>query len=362
MINKLRPFLMMLTLLAVSLLPAQAVLAGGFDAPTRNGGITVGSSFVLQEGETLTGGMVVVGGSALLESGSTFYGDLVVIGGSSTLEKGADVNGAVVNIGGSLSVDTEVKGDVIVIGGPTQLQSNARVRGDLVTLGGPVQKAEGARVDGEMIDNPTPPTRPDRPEINLPSGTPRFDVETNPLWEAFWLFARSVGYGLLALLIVLFLPQQTRRVADSVVRQPFVAGGMGILTYILFVVVFVALGLFSILIVTLFLTVPLMVMVGLLLGAAMAFGWIALGTEVGTRLVGMFNREWPLPASAALGTFLMTLVADGVGFIPCVGWVVPFVLTLLGVGAVTLTRFGTKPILLDGIQAGAGTVPPAETM
>lgn len=362
MANKLRPFFITLALLVLSLFPAQAAQASGFDAPSRDGGVTIGSSFVLQDGETLTGGMVVIGGSALLETGSTFYGDLVVIGGSLTLEQGADMNGAVVNIGGSLSVNTDVKGDVVAIGGPTLLQDNARVRGDLVTIGGPVQKAEGARVDGEVIDNPTPPTRPDRPEINLPGGTPRFDVETNPLWEAFWLFARSLGYGLLAMLIVLFLPQQTRRVADAAVRQPLVMGGMGILTYILFVVVIVALALFSILIVTLFLTVPLIVVVGLVLGAGMAFGWIALGTEVGIRLVGLFNREWPLPVSAALGTFLMTLVADGVGFVPCVGWVVPFVLTLLGIGAVTVTRFGTKPALMAGMPAEAESVPPAETL
>jgi len=140
------------------------------------------------------------------------------------------------------------------------------------------------------------------------------------------------------------------------------SGGMGILTYILFVVVIVALALFSVLIITLILTIPLIVVVSLLLGAGMAFGWIALGTEVGVRLVGLFNREWPLPVSAALGTFLMTLVADGVGFIPCIGWVVPFILTLLAIGAVATTRFGTQAVALPASQAEAEYVPPAETL
>jgi hypothetical protein len=213
--NKLRPLFVMLVLLALALFPLQAAQAQGLALPTQDGGVIIGSSYVLKDGETLTGGMVVIGGSALLETGSIFYGDLVVIGGSSTIEEGAEVNGAVVTIGGSLTIDTEVKGDVVSIGGPTLLENNTHIRGDLVTIGGPVQKTEGAQVDGELIDNPTPPTRPDRPEVNIPAiDNPRFDIDVNPFWEAFWLFARSIGYGLLAMLIVLFLPQHTRRVSE----------------------------------------------------------------------------------------------------------------------------------------------------
>lgn len=361
--NKLRPLFVMLVLLTLALLPLQTAQAQGLALPDRDGGVIIGSSYVLKDGETLTGGMVVIGGSALLEAGSIFYGDLVVIGGSSTIEEGAQVNGAVVTIGGSLTIDTEVKGDVVSIGGPTLLEKNTHIRGDLVTIGGPVQKTEGAQVDGELIDNPTPPTRPGRPEVNIPAiDTPRFDIDVNPFWEAFWLFARSIGYGLLAMLIVLFLPQHTRRVSEAAVRQPLMAGGMGILSYILFVVVIVALALFSVLIITLILTIPLIVVVSLMLGAAMAFGWIALGTEIGVRLIGLFNREVPLPVSAALGTFLMTLVADGVGFVPCVGWIVPFVLTVLGVGAVAMTRFGTQMPSITADQAEVEYVPPADTL
>lgn len=353
--------LVFMTLLAILLLPLQAAHAHGMDKALMEGRVIFGSSYTLKDGESISGGLVIIGGSALLESGSTLYGDLVVIGGSSTIQQGASISGAVVTIGGSLTVDTEVMGDVIIIGGPAQLQENARVRGNLVTIGGPVQKAEGARVDGEIIDNPTPPERPNV-DVPLPivPNTPNIDVSFNPLWEAFWLLARSFGYGLLAMLIVLFLPQQTRRVSDAVVRQPLNMGGIGLLSYILFVVVLVALALFSILIITLLLTVPLIVVVGLVMGAAMAFGWIALGTEVGSRIIGMFNLDWPLPVSAGLGTFIMTLVADGIGFIPCVGWIAPVILTMLGVGAVAMTRFGTQPATFIVTPAEAEYVPPAE--
>jgi len=351
----------MLVLLALALLPLQSAQAQGLALPDQDGGVIIGSSYVLKDGETLTGGMVVIGGSAVLETGSIFYGDLVVIGGSSTIEEGAQVNGAVVTIGGSLSIDTEVKGDVVSIGGPTLLEKNTHIRGDLVTIGGPVQKTEGAQVDGELIDNPTPPTRPD---VNIPAVyTPRFDF-INPFLEALGLLARSIGFGLFAGLIVLFLPEQTRRVSEAAVRQPLMAGGMGILTFILFVVVMVALALFSVLLITLLLTGPLLIIVPFVLAAGWAFGLFALGTEVGVRLIGLFKLEWPLPVSAVLGTFLLTLISGlfTFDFIICFGWVVPVFLSLLGVGAVAMTRFGTQMPSMTADQAEVEYVPPADTL
>jgi hypothetical protein len=350
----LKYFFIALALLSLALFPLQSTQAQGLVAPQWNGGVIVGSNYVLREGETASGGLVLIGGSALLESGSTFYGDLVVIGGMVDIQEQVEFSGDAVIIGGSLTVNTEMRGDIVIIGGPAFLQENAHIRGDLVTIGGPVHRAEGSRVDGSMVDNPPLPVRPDGPEINIPGVGPRFNVDFNPVWDVFWLFAKSVGYGLLALLIVLFLPQYTHRVSDAIVRQPLMAGGMGLLVYTLFVVVVVALALFSLLVLTLLLTVPLFFIVSLLMGAAMAFGWISLGTEIGARLIGLFKIEVPLPFSAALGTFLLTLVADGIGFIPCVGWVVPAVLTLLAVGAVTMTRFGTQPVALAVEQAEAG--------
>lgn len=359
--NKLRPLLILLAVLTLALLPFQTVQGQGFENPQRDPGVIIGSSYILKSGETVSGGMVVIGGSAVLETGSTFFGDLVVIGGSTTLQEEAEVNGAVVTIGGSLTVNTEVKGDLVSIGGPTLLQETAHIRGDVITIGGPVQKTEGAQVDGELIDNPTPPTPP---EVNIPAvDTPRFDF-VNPFWEAFSLLIRSIAFGLLAGLLALVMPEQIRRVSNVAMRQPLMTGGMGILTYILFIVVMVALALFSVLIITLLLTVPLLFIVPFVLAAGWAFGWFALGTEVGVRLIGLFNREWPLPVSAVLGTFLLTLISGlfTFDFIICFGWVVPVFLSLLGVGAVATTRFGTQAAAFPASHAEAEYVPPAETL
>ncbi len=339
----------LLALLAILFFPWQAAHAWQGGGPNQS--VIVGSSYTLKDGETLTDGLVVVGGSATLKSGSTLQGDLVVVGGSALIEKGATLSGAVVVVGGGLTLDDEISGDAVIIGGPASLETNAHIHGNLVTIGGTVAKADGARVDGDSIDNVTPPAAPSLPSLPQPlaSGQP------GVIFTALKILLNATLLAALAALLALFLPAQLRRISETVVHQPLMTGGMGILTWILFVVAVVALGLFSIFIITLFLTVPLLLVVVLMMVAAAVFGWLALGAEVGERLIALTRHEWPLAASAALGTFLLTLVANSIGTIPCVGWVLDAVISLMGLGAVLMTRFGTRLPLVSASPQPART-------
>jgi hypothetical protein len=124
----------------------------------------------------------------------------------------------------------------------------------------------------------------------------------------------------------------------------------------------VALALFSVLIITLILTIPLIIVIAIVFAAAAVFGWVGLGTEIGLRLGSALKTEFPLPLAAGLGTFLLNLVGNGFGLIPCVGWVVPMLLGLVSLGAVILTRFGTRSFSITVAQAPVESVPPAETV
>jgi hypothetical protein len=252
---------------------------------------------------------------------------------------------------------------VVVIGGAVQLGSEAHIVGNLVTVGAPVARAEGARVDGDIINEPAKPsvTVPVTPVV--PS-SPNVMVNTavNMFWGAVDLFARSLGIGLLAALIVLFLPTQTRRVGEAIPTQPITTGAMGLLSVLLFITAMVALGLFSVLIVTLILTVPMILVVSVAFAAAAVFGWIGLGTEIGLRFNTAIGQDLPLPLTAGLGTFALNLVANGIGFIPCVGWLVPTVLSMLALGAVFMTRFGTRPLLVTATPVPVEPVPSAENV
>jgi cytoskeletal protein CcmA (bactofilin family) len=315
-------------------------------------------------------GQVVFGNNYTVNSGETLNGDLVVFGGTITIKEGGKVMGSVVLMGGSITVDGEVTKDMIVFGGAVDLGETAHVRGNLVTMGAPITKAGGARVDGDTIDNPTPPNIPDMPTTpgvetpNIPNNSD-FGWFTNPLWEAVMLFVRAIILAMLALLVALFLPVYTRRIGEAATRQPAQAGGLGFLTLVGFIVSVVALALFSVFIITILLTVPLIVVLAIAFSAAIVFGWIGLGTEIGLRFAGMAQKsggEIPLPMAAAVGTFLLSVVVNGIGFIPCVGWIANFVVGMLGLGAVMMTRFGSRPVLFAAPAAEGRTESAGENL
>ena len=332
MTNKLLTGILVLVML---LLPLQAVQARGLaDGPI------FGSNYTLKSGETLSQ-------------------DLVVVGGSVSVEKNATVNGAVVLIGGSMTMDGEVSKDVVVIGGAVKLGAETHIHGNLVTYGGPVNRDPAAKVDGDVINNLASPNSPLAPVVPAAPIPQTSFSPLSPLLNALGIFGQSLILALLAMLIAMFLPIQLRRVADSVAGQPFIALGIGLLSVILFIVALMALILFSLFIITLILTIPLILIVSVVFSAASVLGWLALGMEVGVRAAQMFKHEWPLPLAAGLGVFVLNLVSQGIGFIPCVGWLFSAALGLAGLGAVVMTSFGTKIPRLAPVAASE-PLPPAQ--
>jgi hypothetical protein len=291
------------------------------------------------------GDQVVFGGSYRLESGETLGGNLVVFGGSVDLEDESLVEGDILVFGGAINVAGEVAGNLIVVGGSIDLASTALVRGDLITPGSGLNRDEGAQILGQVITDVdiadgvfiprviTPrielPNIPDLPTV--PEVTYRF----NPLWNAVWFLFRVLAVSALSVLVIMFLPRQAKRTAKAVVAQPILSGGLGILTVI------VAVPLFIVLLITIIL-IPVSLLGLLLLSIAALFGWIALGMEVGQRLAALFKTEWAPAVAAGIGTFALTLVTFSIDSIPCVGWLAPFFVTALGLGGVLLSRFGTQ--------------------
>ncbi len=56
----------------------------------------------------------------------------------------------------------------------------------------------------------------------------------------------------------------------------------------------------------------------------------------------MFRWSLDPAAAAGVGTFVVSLVANGIGFIPCIGWLAPLFVSAVALGAVLLTRFGKQ--------------------
>jgi hypothetical protein len=278
-------------------------------------------------------GRVVFGGSFTLEEGETLDGDLLVMGGNVTLEVESRVIGDVVVLGGNVSSDGTIDGNVTIVGGNVRLKSNALVRGDVHTVGGSLSRSEGARIEGQQFSE-TDFAFPFDFDWSPPNLRPIRISGPSVLSRAIWYVFRIFLLGALAVLFVMFGETPTRRVASSTIDQPFVSGGVGLLSVIVLPVLIVFLTITLILI-------PVALLLILACVVAVLYGWIGLGLEVGERLSEMMKWDLHPAVQAGLGTFLFSAVVLGIGMIPCIGWIVPFVAGLLALGGVILSRFGT---------------------
>ena len=308
--------------------------------------------------EPFDGGPVIFGGSYTLKSGDTLTGDLVVFGGNVTIEEDAVVKGSIVIFGGNVSLDGTMTGDLILIGGSGSMGEKSVIEGDLVTVGGSVSRAEGSRIEGQIRNDPTieipVPTLPEVPEVPAVPEVSQPNINFNPIGSAFGVLGQAVLIAALAMLLALFLHPQMERVAQAAVRQPLVAGGVGLLTTLLFPLLL----LFMIVTIILILGVPFAI---LALVLAWLFGTVSIGMEVGERFTRAIGQDWSPMLTTGFGTFLLVLIVQGIGLAPCIGWLAPFLLGVTGVGAVVLAILEgrRRPVAAAPASGSDEPLPPA---
>jgi hypothetical protein len=293
---------------------------------------------------------VIMGDSYTLSSGEVLNEDLLVLGGTVRLEDGSTVNGSVMLMGGQLWAAGRINGDLTAAGGMVSLQASAVVTGDFSTLGAQVERNQDAVIEGETLTNQ------DLPFGFVPGAWQDTFMMPNgvtPILDLGWFFLRVVLWGLLAMLVVMFLQAPTERVARAINNQPLVAGGLGIATGLILPIVLVVLAITICLI-------PISVLGFLVLGAAWAYGLVALGLELGKRFGSIFKQEWHAALAAGVGTFLLMLILNGLSAVlPCVGWIPQVLAGALGLGGVMLTRFGTQEY--PDQPAAVGAIEPSPT-
>lgn len=295
---------------------------------------------------------VVFGRDFTLASGRTITGDLVVLGGSLTMEADSTVTGQAVVIGGDATVEGNVRGDLVVVGGAAMLQAGSRVGGDLIVPTGQVTQDAAAMVAGSVVQdvqlpwgdqnwrNPGYDYNYDYEYARGPQSVVR-EAGRSAVAQFVWLLFRSVAMATVALLLVLFTERHMRRISDTLIAQPPLAAGIGLVGVVTTVVVAIILSITILLI-------PLAALLPFVLVVAWAFGWISLGLEVGRRLGDAFKALWSPALQATFGTFALTFATGVVSWVPCVGWILGAVVGLAGLGAVILTRFGSQAYPVAG--------------
>lgn len=320
-----------LLLILLILLIAPVAVASA-DGPGPGDRFVFGSSYTLYSGETLSGDLVVFGGSARVENGSTVQGDIAVFGGS------ADIDGY-------------IKGDIAVIGGSLKLGPNAVVNGDAVSLGGSITRLPGAIVEGDVDSGPGQGWEPDIPRLDGLR-------ESHPSRGGFggWVLDYFLGglsavaiaalLAALGVLLLVLLPGPTERVLNAVEDSAGVSFGFGFLVAVLSVPILIFLT------ITICLS-PLAAVLGVLLTIALLFGWLVVGWWIGKRVLQLLKAKQSTPIlEMVVGVATLTFLWRIPSVIPCIGWFFSLLVLIIagsiGLGAVGLTRFGTRSYPQNG--------------
>jgi len=289
----------------------------------------------------LAGDRAVFGESFVLRGNETLRGDLAVFGGDVTLEKGSVVEGDVALFGGALDAAGRIQGDLVQMGGDVELRETARVDEESHRFGGSRRVASGAYIREEAQYDITP-----RGWFvsNFLDQERTDQVRTGWQWsdDAWKVFPGALLITLLALLCWAVLPRNIDRAVDAARAQPLFVGGIGALAFLFGAV---ALVVSLVLIVTLCVN-PLIAL------AAISLSWTVTARILGAEAARAFDRTgWTPTGQVVVGSLLMALL----GAIPLAGDLLGFAFTAFGLGALVLTRLGTREW-----RPAAGGPPPAD--
>jgi len=284
------------------------------------------------------GDVVIWGDNYTLRSGQTIRGDLLVYAGNVKLEEGSKASRDVTLFGGDLDVAGQIDGDVTVWGGNITIRSSAVIRGQVVSVGGKVVREEGADIRGQEWEGlpfrvPSPPKPPIPPHPPL---LRRYQDWGSSWWKNVGEVFRSafgvVVMAILGILVVVFIPQHTDTVAETMAKAPLQSFLTGLAAWIVVPVVAV------LLVITICLS-PVAALWLLVAGVALLFGWIAAGLVLGVRILRAVTDKEPNPVAAvALGVLILSLLS----LIPCLGLAFSAVVLTWSLGAVGYSFFGTR--------------------
>ena len=308
----------------------------------------------------INGDKLVIGENFTLKDGDELVGNLFVLNGNLDLNEGSKIIGDVLILGGSFDISGLIQGDVMIAESTGEITSSSRIMGDVLTLGDQVTVDDNAEIDGQIMSSNLPNTTVDLsrifslnfgnvkefPNLRVPiTGFSMAHFLMKIITGIIWYFLRSFLWAILAILVVLFFEKPVNRVIGATVKQPLISFSMGLLT------VLGVLGLVLIFAITIF-GIPISLLIVFVFLVSWAFGIVSIGVEVGNRFSKAFHQNWSPVVAAGIGTLVLTLVINGIGeVVPCVGWLLPATVGMIGLGAMVLTKFGSTSYPLSATVA-----------
>jgi hypothetical protein len=251
--------------------------------------------------------------------------NIISFGGHVTVE--GRIRKSIIAFGGSITLSGEVGESVVGIGTVVKLKSSAVIKGDAASLGGTLEKEDGCVIKGDTIY-----FKGGKDLGRLLSG----GILTFPLMPIL-LIIKLIGFFMwlfIALVVAALFPRQLA-LASSQIRSAFwPVVGTGIVAFILFsglIIVFAFLSLVLI-------GIPFLLLLAAFGLVVKIFGQVALFCFVGESLGRSPSRRNPAPlAAVVIGLLVVSLIK----FIPILGFLFSFSLSIIGWGVTIRTKFGT---------------------
>jgi cytoskeletal protein CcmA (bactofilin family) len=263
----------------------------------------------------------------VVEEGET-QDNVISWGGEIRIE--GTVTDSVINFGGTIIIAGEVEKTVVGFGSDIILKSTARIQGDVLSLGGTLDKDPGAIIEGDTVYFGTS----DEVSKFLKEGFAGvFGFSLLPLLIIFKLITLVIWF-ILAIILVAILPKQISFASNQIRTSFWPIFGTGILS----IIIFTGLIIFSVFLCFILIGIPILlalVAVGIVIKI---FGRVVIFYFLGDWIFKAFGGK---QASGLLAVILGLLLFGLIGFIPVIGSLFSFVLSIIGWGVVIRTKFGS---------------------
>ncbi|MBN2409381.1 MAG: hypothetical protein JXE07_06555 [Candidatus Aminicenantes bacterium] len=278
-----------------------------------------GAVLPLRAGQDISFGKVIS-----VAGGETQKG-IVSFGGHVTVE--GRIKESIIVFGGSLVLSGDVGDSVVGFGSNITLKSTAVIKGDIASIGGILDKEPGCVIEGDTVY-----FAGGKDLSRLLSG----GILTFPLMPLF-LIIKLIGFVvwlLIALVAVSVFPRPLALASAQIRTSFWPVAATGFVAIVLFsglVIVFAFLSFILI-------GIPFLLILAALGLAVKVFGQVALFLFFGESLGRSLNRRTPSPVAAVvIGLLVISLIK----FIPILGFLFSFGLSILGWGVAIRTKFGT---------------------
>lgn len=274
----------------------------------------------------LRGGQNVSFGDVIFVAKDEVQNNVVSFGGQVTVE--GTVRENIIVFGGSLILSGEVGDSVVSFGSNVTLKSTAAIKGDIASIGGILNKEPGCAIEGDTIY-----FKGGEAVSKLFRGS-IFSFPFIPIILVIKLIGFFV-WLLIGLFMAAVVPRQLS-LSSAQIRSAFwpvvVTGLVALILFGGLVVVFAMLSLVLI-------GIPFLLLLGALGLAVKIFGQVALFYFFGESIGKSFGRRSLAPAAAVV---IGLIVVSFFKFIPILGFLFSFCLSIIGWGVTIRTKFGTR--------------------